>query len=55
MCDVAKPADVQAVVDTTIEAFGQVDILVNNAGVTWGERARGDAARQVAEGRSTST
>jgi gluconate 5-dehydrogenase len=29
---------VQAVIDTTVERFGQVDILVNNAGVSWGER-----------------
>ena len=36
--DVAKPADVQAVVDTAMKAFGQIDILVNNAGITWGER-----------------
>jgi gluconate 5-dehydrogenase len=36
-CDVSKPADVQAVVDKTIEAYGKVDILINNAGVTWGE------------------
>jgi gluconate 5-dehydrogenase len=35
ICDVSKPADVQAVVDRTIAAFGKVDILVNNAGVTW--------------------
>jgi gluconate 5-dehydrogenase len=35
LCDVSKPADVQAVVDKTIAAFGKVDILVNNAGVTW--------------------
>ena len=34
-CDVSKPADVQAVVDKAIAAFGKVDILVNNAGVTW--------------------
>src|SRR5262249_42995882 len=34
-CDVAKPADVQAVVDRTVAAFGTGDILVNNAGVTW--------------------
>jgi gluconate 5-dehydrogenase len=35
ICDVAKAADVQAVVDQTTRAFGKVDILVNNAGVTW--------------------
>ena len=34
-CDVAKPADVQAVVDRTVSRFGKVDILINNAGVTW--------------------
>jgi NAD(P)-dependent dehydrogenase (short-subunit alcohol dehydrogenase family) len=34
-CDVSKQADVQAVVEKTIAAFGKVDILVNNAGVTW--------------------
>jgi NAD(P)-dependent dehydrogenase (short-subunit alcohol dehydrogenase family) len=38
VADVAKPADVQAVVDQTMKTYGQVDILVNNAGVTWGER-----------------
>ena len=38
LCDVSNPADVQAVVDKTIAAFGQVDILVNNAGLSWGER-----------------
>src|SRR5262252_4008373 len=35
LCDVAKAADVQAVVDKTMSVFGKVDILVNNAGVTW--------------------
>ena len=35
ICDVSKAADVQAVVDKTIAAFGKIDILVNNAGVTW--------------------
>jgi NAD(P)-dependent dehydrogenase (short-subunit alcohol dehydrogenase family) len=35
ICDVSKPAEVQAVVDQTIASFGRVDILVNNAGVTW--------------------
>jgi gluconate 5-dehydrogenase len=35
LCDVAKAADVQAVVDKTMSVFGKVEILVNNAGVTW--------------------
>jgi NAD(P)-dependent dehydrogenase (short-subunit alcohol dehydrogenase family) len=35
LCDVAKAADVQAVVDKTVSVYGKVDILVNNAGVTW--------------------
>ena len=35
ICDVAKPDDVQRVVDETVKRFGAVDILVNNAGVTW--------------------
>ncbi|HEX8502872.1 MAG TPA: glucose 1-dehydrogenase [Pyrinomonadaceae bacterium] len=38
LCDVANQGQVQAVVDRTVEAFGQLDILVNNAGVSWGER-----------------
>lgn len=36
LCDVAKPEDVQAVVDETLAKFGSVDILINNAGVSWG-------------------
>jgi gluconate 5-dehydrogenase len=36
VADVANPKDVQAVVDKTIQTYGQVDILINNAGVTWG-------------------
>ncbi len=35
-CDVSKEADVQTVVDRTIEKFGKVDILINNAGISWG-------------------
>jgi NAD(P)-dependent dehydrogenase (short-subunit alcohol dehydrogenase family) len=35
-CDVANPADVQAIVDRTLAAYGRIDILVNNAGVSWG-------------------
>lgn len=34
-CDVADAAQVRAVIDRTVGAFGQVDILVNNAGQTW--------------------
>ena len=37
-CDVSNIEQVQAVIDTTVERFGQIDILVNNAGVSWGER-----------------
>lgn len=36
LCDVAKPEDIQAVVDETIGKFGKVDILINNAGISWG-------------------
>ncbi len=35
-CDVRDPAQVQAIVDLAMTAFGQIDILVNNAGVSWG-------------------
>jgi NAD(P)-dependent dehydrogenase (short-subunit alcohol dehydrogenase family) len=38
VCDVTEPAQVQAVVDGAMSAFGSVDILVNNAGISWGER-----------------
>ena len=37
-CDVSNIEQVHAVIDTTVERFGQIDILVNNAGVSWGER-----------------
>jgi NAD(P)-dependent dehydrogenase (short-subunit alcohol dehydrogenase family) len=36
VADVSNPADVQAVVDRTVAAYGHLDILVNNAGISWG-------------------
>ncbi|MET0649070.1 MAG: glucose 1-dehydrogenase [Pyrinomonadaceae bacterium] len=38
LCDVVNKEQVQAVVDRTVEVFGQLDILVNNAGISWGAR-----------------
>ncbi len=38
-CDVAKPDEVQAVIDKTLQTYGRLDILVNNAGVTWAAAA----------------
>ncbi len=38
LCDVSDVAQVQHVVDRTVEIYGQIDILINNAGVSWGER-----------------
>ena len=32
-CDVTKAAEVEALVQTTIQQFGKVDILINNAGI----------------------
>ena len=36
VADVSNPANVQAVVDKTMAAYGRIDILVNNAGISWG-------------------
>jgi len=36
LCDVAKPEEVQSVVEETVSTFGPVDILINNAGTSWG-------------------
>jgi len=40
LCDVTDEAQVQAMIDGTVEAFGHLDVLVNNAGL-------GGAARLV--------
>ena len=32
-CDVTSKADVEAMVQTAVDHFGQVDVLVNNAGI----------------------
>ncbi len=32
-CDISSEADVQAMVQATLDAYGKIDILVNNAGV----------------------
>ncbi len=39
LCDVARAADVEQAVLTTVGSFGAIDILVNNAGISWGARA----------------
>jgi NAD(P)-dependent dehydrogenase (short-subunit alcohol dehydrogenase family) len=37
-CDVKNPADIRAVVDASLAAFGRIDVLINNAGTSWGAR-----------------
>src|ERR1019366_8094985 len=39
LCDVSKPAEIDAVVKQPLATYDQIDILVNNAGVTWGAPA----------------
>jgi NAD(P)-dependent dehydrogenase (short-subunit alcohol dehydrogenase family) len=34
-CDVSAEADVQRMIDSTLEAYGRIDVLVNNAGVNF--------------------
>jgi gluconate 5-dehydrogenase len=58
ICDVTDPAQVEAVVDKSIAAFGHIDILVNNAGVTWGAPAEDmpiDKWREVVDVNLTGT
>src|SRR3954447_10472172 len=33
--DVAKDADVKAMIDFTVDKFGRLDVAFNNAGVEW--------------------
>jgi NAD(P)-dependent dehydrogenase (short-subunit alcohol dehydrogenase family) len=35
ICDVSDAAQVQAVIDKTIDRYGKIDILINNAGIAW--------------------
>src|SRR5438045_5775716 len=39
--DVAKDADVKAMVDFTVDKFGRLDVAFNNAGVDWQGRSIG--------------
>jgi NAD(P)-dependent dehydrogenase (short-subunit alcohol dehydrogenase family) len=47
--DVRDEGDVEALVEQTLERFGQLDVLVNNAGVTGGARATTVHETPVAE------
>lgn len=35
-CDMAKQADIDALVEAALDEHGRIDVLVNNAGITWG-------------------
>ncbi|WP_057767938.1 glucose 1-dehydrogenase [Cytobacillus praedii] len=34
-CDITNQADIQAVIDQTVQHFGTIDILINNSGTSW--------------------
>jgi gluconate 5-dehydrogenase len=38
-CDVRDRAQIDAVIDATVDRFGTIDVLVNNSGTTWGASA----------------
>jgi len=35
-CDLGQVADIDSLIQETLQSFGKIDILVNNAGMTWG-------------------
>jgi len=35
-CDILREEDIQRVLDSTLEIFGNIDVLINNSGRTWG-------------------
>ena len=39
VADIAKPEQVERLVETAMATLGHIDILVNNAGTSWGARA----------------
>ncbi|MBM4203952.1 MAG: SDR family oxidoreductase [Gammaproteobacteria bacterium] len=47
--DVANPADVRRVVDTTQSVFGSIDILINNAGIWGASGAEDDLDKSLAD------
>ena len=46
-CDVAEDADLEALVNGTIERFGRLDVLVNNAGTSGVVAAEHETADQI--------
>ncbi|HTO00832.1 MAG TPA: SDR family oxidoreductase, partial [Microthrixaceae bacterium] len=46
-CDVTVSGDVERLVESTLERFGQIDILVNNAGVSPTGRAEEESLKQI--------
>jgi NAD(P)-dependent dehydrogenase (short-subunit alcohol dehydrogenase family) len=48
-CDVTSSAQVKAMVDATVKAFGKLDILVNNAGAILGAHGKSTALTVLTE------